>query len=363
MIKDWYGLHRRIRPYRMGRWLLALLALPYGLMVWTRYGLYAIGILRQRKLPVRTVCFGNLTVGGTGKTSAVILAAEELADRKRRPAILTRGYRRPQNPFKVITLADGRDTDWRKAGDEAWMIRQALKHRQVPVLVCPDRYRSGMMAAKKFGATVALMDDGFQHLALKRDADVVLLDASDPFGGGLLPYGLSREPRRALRRASLALLTHVNRVSRSRLQEIRKEIEGIAPTLPVAEAIHRAHQVLDPRSGHRFPLKRLRGRQVVALSGIGDPEGFEKMLSELGAILKQAWRYPDHHPYTKREIRTLEALRGGCPLVTTFKDLPRLPPQWPSILTSEVWVLVVGLRIVRGQKDWKKVVLGRMAPR
>jgi tetraacyldisaccharide 4'-kinase len=357
---DWRRLQRRIRTARFGSPALSALAAIYGAALWLRWGLMRLGLLRRRKLPIRTVCFGNLTTGGTGKTSAVLLAAEQLSESSKRPAILSRGYGRPKSGRQVVVLAGegaGR-ADWRTTGDEPWMLSESLKEHGVPVLVSPDRYRSGMLAASKYRANVALLDDGFQHWALERDADVVLVNAADPFGGGLLPLGLAREPNHALRRASLIVLTHVDRVAPGILSALREELESLAPDVPIAEALHKPRHLWDPRTAEKLPLSRLKGRDIVSVCGLGDPESFESSLRKLGATLAQAWRFPDHHRYTELEVRSLQNLRGDRPLVTTFKDLPRLPPGWERTLPGEVWVLCVGLRITKGQEEWRKAVFG-----
>ena len=200
---DWYKWHKKIHSSLVGRVLLGGLSGVYGAGVYLQGLSYRLGLSRKRRLPIPTICFGNLTAGGTGKTSAVLLAAEELAKGKFQPAILSRGYRRPRNEKEVVVLTEGREGSWETAGDEPWMLRQALRDLNVPVFVSPDRYKAGLLAAAHYHAKVALLDDGFQHHRLERDRDIVLLDAADPFAGGLLPLGLSREPRSALKRASL----------------------------------------------------------------------------------------------------------------------------------------------------------------
>lgn len=352
---DLLRLQKRLRTHAAGRFALGALSLGFAAAVLLRAALYRLGVLRRRRLPIRTVCFGNLTTGGTGKTSAVLLAAEQLAEKGAKPAVLSRGYRRPNR--KPASLALGPGADWKDAGDEPWMIHESLKDLGVKVIVGADRYASGVMAASEFGADVALLDDGFQHLSLERDADVVLVNAADPFGGGLLPFGLAREPLGALRRATLIVLTHADRVSKERLEEIREELRRVAPRVPTAAAVHKARHVWDPRKLERLPLARLKGREVVALSALGDPGSFERLLASLGARIAQSWRYPDHHVYTPVEARSLENARGNRAVVTTFKDLPRLPADWDKTLTGDVWALAVGLKIVQGQDAWKKAVL------
>jgi tetraacyldisaccharide 4'-kinase len=210
---------------------------------------------------------------------------------------------------------------------------------------------------------ILLLDDGFGHRRLRRDADIVLLNALNPFGGGrLLPAGDLREPASALARAALALVTHADQVPPERLAEIRAAVEAAHPGLPVAEAVHKAEGVYTLKEESRHALRWLKGRKVCALSGIGSPASFEAELRKAGAEVVQTWRYPDHHPYTEAELRTVESVREGLPLVTTFKDFPRLPKGWERILTGEVLALGIRLEVVKGKAKWEEALCGGAVP-
>ncbi|MEK7383805.1 MAG: tetraacyldisaccharide 4'-kinase, partial [Elusimicrobiota bacterium] len=159
-------------------------------------------------------------------------------------------------------------------------------------------------------------------------------------------------PLSALRRAHMVVITHADRVTAAVLSRLRKEIETLHPGVPVLESAHKADHVLDVRTEKKHSLEHLKGRPIVALSGLGDPLSFESQLEALAAVVSQAWRYPDHHPYTEREMRAIENLRGGLPLVTTFKDFVRLPDRWREILKGEVLVLGIKLELLKGRNLW-----------
>ncbi|MDE2291665.1 MAG: tetraacyldisaccharide 4'-kinase, partial [Elusimicrobia bacterium] len=335
----------------------------YGVGVLARDAAYALRLRRARHAGRRTVCIGNLTTGGTGKTPAVLLAAQTLKKRGLKPAILSRGYGRRRGGRDVQVLLDQREAPWEETGDEPWMLHRVLKGLSVPILVSPDRVASAETAARYYEPDVLLLDDGFGHRRLAREADIVLLSALDPFGGGrLLPAGDLRERVCALRRAALVVLTHSDLVPPARLEETRAAVEAAAPGVPVAEAVHRAEAVYDLKSDRRHPLRWLKGRRVVALSGIGTPASFEAELKRVGAEVVQAWRYPDHHPYTLEELRSVESLRQGLPLLTTFKDMPRLPKDWARALKGDVLALGVRLELVKGKADWERVLCGDAPP-
>ncbi len=343
-----------IRRNWAGRLVLLVLSWLYGAVTLLRRFLYAQGVLPSSHPGPRTICIGNLTAGGTGKTTAVLLAAQTLRKKQLSVAILSRGYKRPEPDKEVLVLLKSEHPSWRQAGDEPWMLHHALKGLDVPILVSPDRVKAAETAVAFYHPDVLLMDDGFQHLRLQRDTNIVLLNATDPWGGGhLLPLGDLREPRRALRQASLILITHSDRVSPERLDEIRGEIHDVHPGADVAEAAHRPCFLLDLGTDSRRPLTHLKNREITTLCGIGDPSSFRVQLRRLGAKVSQEWRFPDHHPYTTAELRTIERTREDRPVVTTFKDFPRLPEHWREELRGDVIALGIRLEITRGKQLWE----------
>lgn len=349
----WAKRRSRLKASWGGRALLGAAALIYGAGVLVLRGLYAVGALPRKRLAAKVICVGNLTTGGTGKTPAVLLAAETLRKRGHEVAILSRGYGREAPKNEVSVLFDGRHRDWRQCGDEPWMIHQSLQGQGIPVLVCSDRAKAGDLAVEMYGSRILILDDGFSHLRLHRDLDIVLINARNPFGGRhLLPLGDLREPVSALRRAGMVVITHADRITAAELAHLRSDIDSIHPEVPVLESVHKADHLLDVKTEANLPLKHLQDKSVVALSGIGDPLSFETTLESLGASLAQSWRYPDHHPYTLRELQSMENLRDGLPLVTTHKDFVRLPHDWRNRLSGEVLVLAVKLELLKGRNIW-----------
>lgn len=354
------ALRARIREAPLGRLLLGALSWAYGAGVFLRRLFYAAGLLRTRSLPARTVCIGNITAGGTGKTTAVMLAAHTLWRRRIKTAILSRGYGRvARDDGGVLVILDGHDVSWREAGDEPWMMHQALRGFEVPILVSPDRYRAGLEAVRHYDPKVILLDDGYQHWRLARDLDIVLVNAADPCGGGsLLPLGDLREPWSALRRAGLVVLTHCERLDRDAIERAHAAVRRANRAAPIVESEHRAAFLLDLKLQKRRRLSTLKGKPAAAFSAVGDPASFEDSLKALGAELRQAWRFPDHHPFTLAELRSIANASAGAPVVTTFKDVPRLPPGWESALAGEVLVLGVRLEITSGAELWEAALCG-----
>lgn len=346
---------------------LAICAVLYGIGVRCRMGAYGSGILRGNVLPGFVVSVGNLTAGGTGKTPAVIMLARWALGQGYRVAILSRGYG-AQTRDEVLQVSDGNGTyaDARLAGDEPSLLARSVP--EVPVVISRDRYRAGMYARKHFGSKMFILDDGFQHLRLKRDLNFLLMDATDPFGNGhLLPWGPLREPLTQLRRADAVILTRFNgdwdenhSVQHAHLKAPYKRatapwrdegdgqdvagstspsqrtlawLKKTYPFIPVFCADHTPDKVVFPRSGAVYGPGVLKERRVVGFAGIAHPERFENTLKGMGAHVIRFLRYHDHYPFTEKDMKALVEVKeetGADCLLTTEKDWMRIAPVAPG---------------------------------
>lgn len=300
--------------------VLGLVAGLYGGAVRLRNRYYdRPSAVARAALPVISV--GNLTVGGTGKTPLVAWIARHLVDEGLRPAVVSRGYRgRAGRGPLLVSTGHGPLCEVERCGDEPYLLARTL--RDTLVVVGSDR-RAGAEAAGREGADLVILDDGFQHRRLARDLDILLLDASNPFGAGrLLPAGILREPLSELRRASLVLVT------RSRPGEsfptILRTLRRFNPSAPLIPAGHRRVGFVD-RHGEPMPPPR----RAVAFCGIGRPGPFRDDLLAEGVDLIDFRVHPDHHPYSDSELHELRELAGRhqAALVTTEKDIVRLAPR------------------------------------
>ena len=337
-----------------GRGILKAASKVYGVGVWMHRALYANNWKTAQSVNSRVVCIGNLTAGGTGKTTTVLLAATTLAKTGTRVAIVSRGYKRQQKADGPIILFDNPDVDWRLAGDEPFMMSRVLSQYQVPIVIANKRVDAANEALRRFKSQIILLDDGLQHFALKRDANIVLVDAKNPFGNNeLLPYGILREPLSGLKRADLVILTHCDQVSARQLEDVRDQVRMYHDTVEIIESEHRPEYYVDICTTKQIPLDQIKG-PVACFCALGHPESFERTLKDLGLLLRQKWRFPDHQYYTEENLRTFEETRAGLPLITTFKDFVKFPDNWRDILTKDVYVLSVNLHIRGGENEFKK---------
>ncbi|MFH1680688.1 MAG: tetraacyldisaccharide 4'-kinase [Candidatus Eisenbacteria bacterium] len=314
------------RPEPVGGAFGALAEALYRAAVAVRNGLYDRRVLRPVRLGVPVVSVGNLTAGGTGKTPVAMALAGLLLERGWRPALLSRGYGR-ENERRLAALAPGEDPGPRGHllyGDEPCLFR--LRHPDLPIVLAAERARGGRIAIDRFGADILVLDDGMQHRGLGRDLDIAIVHGAHPFGNGrLLPRGILREPPGALRRADLLLVQAVE--GRAGNLDSLLDTAG-APPLRIP-FVYDPASVLLPGGEAADARTFLSGRRVVAVSGIGRPESFERTLEEAGAEIAGRLRFPDHHRFDAGDCERItgEAARTGGAAIATEKDRVRLTPE------------------------------------
>jgi len=348
---------------------LQALSTVFSGLVQARLWLYRERLLRDQPLGCLVVVVGNLTVGGTGKTPVVEKFARALADRGRKVAILSRGYKSKAPPiwqkwWNWLTnaaepppriVSDGRSVllDSEVAGDEPFMLARNLPG--VIVLVDKNRVKAGAYAIKRFGCDTLVLDDGFQYLPLKGRLNLLLVDKTNPFGNGhLLPRGILREPVKHLRRASYVFLTKSNGQRDAELEDL---IQRHNPGVDVIECAHRPQYLQRVGTAERQPLEFLRDKRVAAFSGIAAPESFEKFLRDLGAQLEQSQRFLDHHRFSVADLEAIFSQAGQAKLgfvVTTEKDAVRIPSTYEPSLP--LYYLRLEIEIIQGAADFDEAV-------
>lgn len=311
---------------------LRLLSVAYDGGTRLRNALYERGWKASRRVAVPVVSIGNLTLGGTGKTPCVEYVARFYRQRDVRVAILSRGYGSTGG-----------------LNDEALVLEENLP--DVPHLQGSDRVALAETAVEELDSEVLVLDDGFQHRRLARQLDVLLLDATNPWGHGyVFPRGLLRETPRGLRRADVVIVTRSDQVEPDERQRVRAAITRLDATVPVVESTHRPVALVDAeqRAGS---LDRLKEEPVAAFCGLGNPEAFRRTLLDLGARVVDFRTYPDHHAYTRADVDDLRTWARRQPadglLVTTQKDLVKL--RLTQLGERELWALRIELQITAGQ--------------
>ena len=335
--------------------VLPPLSLLYGAVTRTRLSLYRRGTFQTTKLDRPVISIGNITTGGTGKTPLVEYVAKMIASEGKKVCILTRGYGR-KDPHLQVIVSDGYGVlaSPSEAGDEPYLLATKLAGKAA-VISSADRIAAGQEAIKDFGTEVFVLDDGFQHLRLARDLNIVCIDATNPWGGGrLLPYGRLRESLDGLARADCVVLTRCDQVES--VEALRDEVRELIGGRPIFESRMRPVRVASLKNG---PETIAVPGRVGAFCAVGNPSSFFESLTRLGYELGLERAFTDHHVYTQSDVDALNQLAkqtGAHALITTAKDAVKLKG-----MTFELPCYVLEIKIVIDDADaFGKVVFDRI---
>lgn len=308
----------------------ALSSCVYGAATRARNWAYDHGWKKIYSVDLPVISLGNITAGGTGKTPIAAFLAQRLQAQGLRPGIISRGYRR---------LND-------QANDERLVLEQLLPG--VPQVMNRDRVAGARTAIQEQGCDIILLDDGFQHRRLKRDVNLVLIDATRPWGfGRLLPRGLLREPLSSLSRADVVLITRCDQVSSAELARLRQELFRWRGTSDCVEVQFVPWRLRNARGEFR-PLSSLDGETCLPFCGIGNPAGFQRTLLGLNVIAAPVV-FPDHYHYGSADFERLSrqaAAAHASMLLTTQKDLVKIPHT--ELSARPVWAVEIATEIVAG---------------
>jgi tetraacyldisaccharide 4'-kinase len=307
------------------------------------------------------VSVGNLTVGGTGKTPIVILLTEWLVAKGKRVAILSRGYKRTSTVPHLL-VSDGLRilAGPSEAGDEPFLMAQRCP--RAVVAVGADRVALGRWVLERYPVDCIVLDDGFQHRALHRDVDLVLLDATDAAGlDALLPAGRLREPLQELDRASAVMITRAD--SRQDVEAVQQRLRKIARTSEdVIEVVFRPESFVALSSEEPQALEWGQGKRAWLVSGIGNSPSFRRSVESIGVEILGETVFEDHHRYCDEEIRQIRATvqaNGSEMVLTTEKDGGKLSPfLQPS---DPWWMLRLGTEVVRGKDQLQRLIEGPLS--
>jgi tetraacyldisaccharide 4'-kinase len=329
-------------------WFLVAISSVYGLGFGFWLGLYKMGILKQKKLPIFVISVGNIVVGGAGKTPMAIYLAMLLKEMGKQVVVVSRGYQGKYKESAVI-VCDGDQifSSGEDSGDEPYMM---AKRRAFPVVIGKDRFKAGMKAMDAFNPDVIILDDGFQHLKLKRDLDLLLLDYTNPFGNKrLLPAGRLREAFRSSgQRADALIFTRSRKIAEDG-DGITKKISAHYPDCPRFKTFHQPFifkhivHTTDLKSTITN-VKRLKGKSAVLFSGIAKNVSFLSSMTKLGVNVLDHLEFKDHYRYKELDILRIMALaqkKGADLILTTEKD-------WAKLDQNSKWsldLIVIGIQI------------------
>jgi len=297
--------------------ILCFFSLIYGLLIG---GLSFFYLLKPVRLGSKLISVGNITWGGTGKTPLVEYICRLLRRKGRKLVILSRGYKRNKDI--------GAGPAYAALGDEVYMLVKNLG--DIPVIVDADRVRGANLALSRYHPDILVLDDGLQQWRIKKDLEIITIDAANPFGNySLIPRGILREPLSALKRAGIFVLTKTDLALNT--GDLKDYLSKVNPAALLVESIHQPvdlYRINQPQE--RLSLTDLKGKRLGLISGIAHPEGFESLVKDLGADIALTFRFPDHHYYSKKDWEDISRKlnqQAIDALVTTEKDSARFIAQ------------------------------------
>lgn len=323
-----------------------------------RNQLYQKRVIKSKRLPCKVISIGNIVAGGTGKTPSVMAIAKMLQETTNfKIAVLSRGYRSKIRGNTIVSDGGNILHDQSEVGDEPYLIAKKLS--DVPIIIGKDRFKSGLMAIEKFNAQVIILDDGFQYLKLERDINILIIDSTQPFGYGyVLPRGYLREPLSAIKRADIILLTRVDQCSD--LGSIYHNLNIIAPSVPIFESIHCPTSLYIVNENQNLQLDNIKGKNILAVCGIANPLSFYNTLRSLHPSNVTLLRFPDHHEYTKDNIKIIRQKMHETKsdyIVTTEKDSMKLN----VIQDIPVLVLNIELKLIGRMKEFLSLIMKQLS--
>lgn len=324
------------------RVIFSIASICYGTVIMLRNFFYSVGIFKTQKVNAIVISVGNITVGGTGKTPFVIWLCNFLKQQNISLAVLTRGYKAQR----------------RTQTDEPAEIAENCL--DVPIIINPDRVAGAKEAIEKYGAKVLILDDGFQHRRLFRNLDIITIDAAEPFGFGKhLPAGLLREPVSSLKRANAVIITHCDLVAESKLKDIEQTLKDINPRLLIMKTSHKPSCIFTS-DNKQLSIDYLKGKNVFAFCGIGNPDSFRKTLENEGAVVKGFEIFDDHYHYSQDDIVSIvqKAKNANAQLViATQKDWTKIK-HLESLRTIDTFFayLEIEIKITEGEDKFRRLI-------
>jgi tetraacyldisaccharide 4'-kinase len=341
-------------PLRM---VLYALSIVYGIIMRVRNKLYDARILKSCDIPCHVISIGNILVGGTGKTPVTIMTAKMLKNTGLNVAVVSRGYKRKGGTHPLI-VSDGTSVSVspQEAGDEPHLIATSLTG--VPVVVGADRSGAAMLAVERFNPDVILLDDAFQHRKLRRNVDIVTMDAYDPVGSKyFLPRGLLRESPSSLRRVKAVVITRA--LPGHDFGEIEKIVRKFNRTVRIFGCGNSAIGFREPGTAVTLPPELVNTKKISVMSNIADPRSFYKMLESFGAEIVCKAVMADHHRYTIDELKDIEkkSLDSGAEIIVmTAKDEKNLPENYNAESVKTV-VLDIEARLMGETEKYLSLIM------
>ena len=337
---------------------MSILLLPFS-YIYMLLNFLVKNVKKSYLLTKPVISVGNVTWGGSGKTPVVARIANDILNNKMLPAILSRGYGRKSSSSKIFAVnPEVKSCSVNLCGDEPFML--ALQVPKAVVISSPNRRHGAQYALKNYPVDVFILDDGFQHWALKRNIDIVCVNALNPFGNGhIVPAGILREGLKAFKRASFIVINNCDKVDIEKIEELKSTISKYA-NCPIAMCKYVVSDVKRVIDGTVYPVGKFFGRQAIALCAIADSRSFIDTLHGIEMSVANRFAFRDHHWFNVSELtNVLSTSVDRIPIVTTSKDAVRLKDSLAKLDTRDAerfYEICIKLEFMQGEELWQEML-------
>lgn len=340
-------LRNRIKSFFLGEFFLLFFSFLYRFAFFVKKFFYSAGIIKPKIFKKPIICVGNISTGGTGKTTFVISIAKELAKSDIKTAVTMRGYKSGYSKNEVSdSEMIGNFGEDPKMGDEQKLISLSLKDFGIPVVASKNRKKAIEYAINKYNPKVLIMDDGFQNFSIKKDLNIIILNINMLYDK-ILPLGNLRESYLGLKRADFVILNHCELFDSDYIEKAYLYVKKYVDENKIIKANYVISGFLNNVTGEKISLEYFRRnfRDVALFSGIGDNSQFKKMIEKSGFKVLKVWQFPDHHKYSYEELKSIDNLREGLPLLTTYKDSVKFMSKSKEIFSADIYSTDVDIKL------------------
>lgn len=338
---DIESLRNKIRNNYIGRLFLFLLSYIYYSLFLTKKKIYDFRIIKPKKFSRPIICVGNISTGGTGKTTFVISLSKNLSNSKIKHVIVTRGYKSNVRYNDIIDINDTNIDNMisnSNISDEARLIALSLRGKNVPVISCKNRKKSIEFAINNYSPDIVIMDDGFQNFSIYKDLSIAIINLNK-IDDSILPYGNLRERYSGIKRADFVVLNHCELFDDKYIENSFNNLSKY--NKKIIKASYKPIDFIDIITGEKIKLENLIWKDVAIFSGIGDNSQFKKIIESIKIKVKMSWQFTDHYKYTIQDLISINNIRGRLPLITTMKDAIKFYSIAQEIFKKEIYVMDV----------------------
>lgn len=339
-------LREKIKRNKIGEFSLYFLTFMY-LLVFNLNRFIAILFRKKISKEFKLICIGNISCGGTGKTTAVIEIAKKIFLRNKKIAIIMRGYKSKARKNEIIETSYNEINNFisdEKISDEQKLMSLMLKDERIPILSSKNKKLAIQKARTKHLPEIIISDDGFQNFWIKYDYSIVLINPNQ-IHEKILPLGNLREPYSGIKRANAVIINHCELFEPKKIKEIEEYLSKYISKEKIFKGYYLIDGFDDPIEAKKYPKDFFSNKDVAIFSGIGDNEQFVNYIKNTGANPVKIWKYPDHYNYKIEDLKSIQNLREGLPLITTMKDVVKILSISKDIFKSRFYVASITMII------------------